>query len=83
MQHAILCNGPVFRFERWGSGLSYELTHKPSGTSVFCQGDDAARIDTDFLAAEAAFPDKTTEQLAAWLWDQCEYGMVATPVAGA
>lgn len=74
MQHAILCDGPQYRLERWGFGTSYALTHKPSGKSVHVQGDDAAQFDDDFLNCERHFPNNTTEQNAAWLWDQCDYG---------
>lgn len=48
MQHAVLCDGDTFRLERWGGGLSYQLTHKPSGRSAFAQGDDAEIFDREF-----------------------------------
>jgi hypothetical protein len=77
MTHVILCDGQIFRMERWGNGLSYELTHKPSGMAAYMRGECAARFDDDLRACEDNFPDNTTEQNAAWLWDQCEYSSIA------
>ena len=77
MRHAILCDGDRFRLERWGNGLSYQLTRKGCGRSVFLQGDDATRFDQEFLDCEAAFPDATTEAIAHRLWSEHGYGEIA------
>ena len=80
MNHAILCNGPAFKLERWGYGLFYALTHKASGRSVFVQGADAAAFDAELLAAERDFPENTTDQNAAWLWNECGYEAAAVEI---
>lgn len=68
----------TFKLESWGGGLSYTLTHKPSGKSVFVQGDSAETFGDDLEKAETAFPDKTFDEIYMWLWDQCEYGSAAS-----
>jgi hypothetical protein len=69
----------TFKLECWGHGVAYALTHKPSNRSIYVQGDDASQFERDRDAAENAFPDKTDNEIMAWLWDQCDYGCVATP----
>jgi hypothetical protein len=64
----------TFCLECWDNGLAYALTHKPSNRSVYVQGDDALQFERDREAAEIAFPDKTDDEIMAWLWDQCDYG---------
>jgi hypothetical protein len=67
----------AFDLECWGNGFAYALTHKATNRQVFVQGDDATRFENDRKACEAAFPNKTDEEVMAWLWDQCDYGSAA------
>ncbi len=67
-----------FTLECWGNGLSYALTRNTTQELVFVQGDDALQFEHDKERAERAFPDKTNDEIMAWLWDQNEYGLAAT-----
>jgi hypothetical protein len=77
MQHIVLCDGDTFKLERWGKGLAYALTHKPTGLSSFVQGDDALAFEADLEGCELTWPENTPEQNAAWLWDACDYAACA------
>ena len=66
-----------YQLECWGNGLSYALTHLPTNRQVFVQGEDANSFEIDRDKAEETFPDKTDEEIMAWLWDQCDYGSAA------
>lgn len=37
-----------WRVTSYGNGIAYDLTHKPSGDSVFFQGDDAEQFREEF-----------------------------------
>lgn len=50
MQSRIIHDPPEFRVTSWGNGLAYDLEHKPSGRSVFFQGDDAAQFRDELQA---------------------------------
>jgi hypothetical protein len=64
----------TFELECWGNGLAYALTHKATKMQVFVQGDDAATFELDRATAENCFPNKTDDEIMAWLWDQLDYG---------
>lgn len=76
----ILHESETFRLESWHNGLSYNLTHKPSQKEYFCQGDDAASFDDERENVEKYFPEKSTDDVLMWLWDQCELSLASTPV---
>lgn len=44
MTETIIHDLAEWRVTSYGNGLAYELAHKPSGETVFFQGDDAAQF---------------------------------------
>lgn len=79
MRHFIVTNGPRFKLESWGGGVFYTLTNLATGYSIHLQGDDAARFEEERERVEENFQRKTDDEVCAWLWDQCEYGLAAVP----
>ena len=63
-----------FQLESWGRGVAYAVTQKESGLSVYLQGDDATQFENDRHEIEQTFPDKTDDEVMAYLWDQYAYG---------
>lgn len=59
MTENILHDLPEFRVTSFGNGTAYELAHKPSGKTVFFQGDDAEQFREEFdgLSARLDFAD--------------------------
>jgi hypothetical protein len=78
MRHAIICDTAEWLLESWGNGLSYNLTNKAAQAEVFVQGDDASRFSDEFTQCEESFPDKSTGDICAWMWNQLDYGSAAT-----
>jgi hypothetical protein len=78
MREFLYHDGPEFRLRSYGNGTAYSLDHKPAHETVFVQGDDAVRFETDLEAINAHRPDWTYEQVCRWLWDQCDYGSAAS-----
>jgi hypothetical protein len=52
MKHFILFEDRAWKLERWGGGLSYALTDKREGRTLFMQGDDADEFERDFGVKE-------------------------------
>lgn len=77
MRTVTISEGPEYRIESTGNGTFYTFTHKPTGKSVFFQGDDAVLFNVEMGAAEVAFPTFSPDEIAAHLWCDCEYGTVA------
>lgn len=48
MLHTIIHNLPEWQVTSYGNGLAYEIAHKPSGKSLFFQGDDAEEFRSRF-----------------------------------
>lgn len=66
-----------FQLECWDNGHAYALTHLPTNRQVYVQGEDANTFELERDQAEAAFPEKTDDQIMAWLWNECDYGSAA------
>lgn len=67
-----------YQLECWDNGLAYALTHLPTERQVYVQGDDADKFERERAEAQMAFPNKTDDEIMAWLWYQCEYELIAT-----
>lgn len=77
MKTVTISEGQAFRVESTGGGTFYTLTHKPTGKSVFLQGDDASRFSDEIEQAWVAFPTFSPDEIAMHLWSDCEYGSLA------
>lgn len=78
MRTVKISEGPEFRIESTGNGLFMTLIHRPTGKSVFFQGDDAHTFTAALYDAERAFPTFSPDQISMHLWSDCEYGSIAT-----
>lgn len=52
MRQVVIHDRPEYSVTSHGNGTAYTFTHKPSGRSVFFQGDDAARFREEFNAGD-------------------------------
>jgi len=77
MKTVIISEGPEFKIESTGNGAFYTFTHKPTGKSVFFQGEDSGFFRDALTAAEDAFPQFSPDQIGWHLWCDCEYGSAA------
>lgn len=56
MRSTVIHDLPEFRVTSWGNGLAYDLAHKPSGRSVFFQGEDAGTFRDELDALTSGTP---------------------------
>ena len=56
MRSVIIHDLPDWLVASWGNGLSYGIHHKPSGRSVFFQGDDADIFREEFDKLTSGVP---------------------------
>lgn len=68
--------GPEYRVNSTGNGLFYTLIHKPTGKSVFFQGDDAGLFREALTDAEEN-TGLAIDDIGAFLWCDHEYGTLA------
>lgn len=71
-------NAGRYRLDSYHSGLSYCLTDKRSQLEVFAQGDEARAFQQELEGTQDMFA--TWDEVAAWLWDQCNWGAASLPV---
>jgi hypothetical protein len=80
MRHFQIMEGETFRLESWGGGICFALTFKPSGRSVFVQGNDAITFAAALDVAELKIgggPDDVMSHL----WFDCEYCLASSSIA--
>lgn len=72
MRQAVIHDRPDFTVTSHGNGTAYTFTHKPSGRSVFFQGDDAITFRGEIEAYENANPDMEYDAIFSQLWSDYE-----------
>lgn len=56
MRSCVIHDLPQWRVTSYGNGLAYDIEHKPSGRSVFFQGDDADTFREEFDILTCGLP---------------------------
>ena len=75
----MIAEGELFSLISCGGGRIYVLRSKEDQTSTFVQGEDVAAFVAEYENARAAYPDYSTDQTLAQLWDQGGYSWMAVP----
>lgn len=57
MRQVVIHDRPDFTVTSHGNGTAYTFTHKPSGRSVFFQGDDAGQFRDDIESHDGDYDD--------------------------
>jgi len=57
MRSYIIHDLPEWCVTSWGNGLAYSIDHKPSGESVFFQGDAAGEFRDEFARLTDRMPE--------------------------
>lgn len=55
MRSEVLAETRNYRLTSFGRGLAYELLHKPTGKSVYVQGDDALAFGVEWETTNSVF----------------------------
>jgi hypothetical protein len=72
MQSRVIHNTPDFVVTSWGDGLAYGLAHKPSGQSVFFQGEDASQFRDELEALTERAPCLSYADALQAIWHDYE-----------
>lgn len=71
-------DGNAFSLVSFGNGWAYRLVNRPHGLSVWLQDDDATRFREELDGLEDARPHDDADSILSALWDDFEYGVLAS-----
>lgn len=74
----VLADGPEFELRGAADGSAYVLRFKTDALTANIAGDDAERFREDYDTIKAQYPEWTSDQMLAQLWDQGGYSWLAS-----
>jgi hypothetical protein len=75
----VIAEGELFSLVSCGNGTVYVLRSKEDKTSTSVEGEDIAAFLAEYENTKSAYPDYSTDQTLAQLWDQGGYSWMAVP----
>lgn len=75
----VVAEGERFSLVSSEDGTVYVLRSKEDMTSTFVEGEDLAAFLAEYENTRSAYPDYSTDQTLAQLWDQGGYSWMAVP----
>ncbi len=76
---ALLGDGDEFTLLGAGDQTHFVLRFKPDALVADISGEDAERFRGDYETVRAQYPDWSSDQVLAQLWDQGGYSWLASP----
>ncbi|MFS8035761.1 hypothetical protein ACI7BZ_02160 [Xanthobacter sp. AM11] len=73
----LVSDGEEYTLHAAGDGTHFLLRFKPDGLAADLSGEDAERFRADYDAVKSQFPDWSSDQVLAQLWDQGGYSWLA------